>query len=273
MCTRKAAITAGLLSTLLISSSANAEAALADLFIVIPEMLFLGVYLQIKKFFWLLAFLVALSWALQWMSRYYRDNAVHDPLQAEASLLAFHRFINGIGITAVLWVLLTHMIFGQEKLASLDTYMKQQNTPKPAPRAAEPPPLMNPFGGPWPDRMGYLQSAPFGARRGSTSVVISNSQSATPVYIKLCHYGVAACSGIRHAYIGANWYFRMEKVTPGEYELRFRQTTPHGKAAKSRKITVTGESATDEITWQIPLSPAHSGPPDMQFTAIDPAAF
>jgi hypothetical protein len=65
----------------------------------------------------------------------------------------------------------------------------------------------------------------------------------------------------------------MENVTPGEYELRFLQTTPHGKAAKSRKIIVTGEKAVDEITWQIPLNPAHSGPPDMQFTAIEAAAF
>lgn len=264
-----------LLSVLLLPGNACAEAALADFFIMLPQFLFLGVYLWIRKFFGLIALLVVLSWVIHWMACYYRDSggSPNDPLLQGLQLLSVHRFMTGVGIVAVLWVALTYLMFGQERLASLDEYMKQP-LPSAAPRVMEPPPLMNPFGGQWPpERMAYLKGAPHGARNGDTSIVISNSQSATPVYIKLCHYGVATCSGIRHAYISGNWYFRMENVTPGEYELRIRQTTPHGKAARSRKISVTGNRATDEIAWQIPAVPAASGTPDMQFTAIEPAAF
>jgi hypothetical protein len=122
MSVRNAALAAGFLAALLLPISVNAEAALADLYILLPQMLMLGVYLQIKKFFWLIVTLAAVSWGLQGIARYYRENGVHDPLQVETTLLLFHRFINGIGVVALLWLVLTHLLFGEEKLATLHAY-------------------------------------------------------------------------------------------------------------------------------------------------------
>jgi hypothetical protein len=267
---------------LLPSANAHAEAALADLIFLLPQIFIIGVYLQIKQFFWLMAALLAISWLLYAMISYSRDHdgGSRDPLLNSLAQLSLHRFMTGVSIVAVLWLGLTHMMFKQETLDSLtaaDTALqktRQQKNQQPEPLPVqEPPGLVNPFGGAWPDRMGYLAGAPLGASNGKTSIVISNSLAPSAVYVKLCYYGEVACKGIRHAYIGARWQFRMENVTPGEYELRYRETKPNGVAAKSRQITIVGNSAADEITWQIPYRPPNIAPPDTPFLAMDPAVF
>lgn len=270
-----------MLGWLLPSANACAEAALAELILLLPQIFIVGVYLQIKQFFWLIAALLVISWILYSMTSYSRDHdgGSRNPLLDSLAQLYLHRFMTRVSIVAVLWLVLTHMMFKQETLDSLTADVapkktRQQKNQQPVPLPVQKPPgLVNPFGGAWPDRMGYLAGAPLGASNGKTSIVISNSLAPSAVYVKLCYYGESACQGIRHAYIGARWQFRMENVTPGEYELRYRETKPNGVAAKSRQITIVGDSAADEITWQIPYKPPNIAPPDTPFLAMDPAVF
>lgn len=254
-----------------------AEAALADLFIFIPKMMFLAVYLGILRYGWILVILVAFSWLVHGMVSYYRqhhDNADEDELLQGLLLLPSHRLMTGIGIVALAWLLLARVFFGGETLASLEAHMAKAATPMSTPAQPSPPIMVNPFGGAWPDRMGYLPGSPLLARNGNATLLVSNAESDLPVYVKLCHYGEEQCQGLRHAYIGGRWYFRFEQVTPGEYELRYRQTNPATVAARSGRIEIVyGNPADNEVKVQIPPQAPTANATDGIFTIMDIAAF
>lgn len=268
---------AAALAVLLLPLPAQAEAALADFYLLLPKMLLALVYIGLLRYGWLLALVVALGWLMHLSARYYRahhDGADNDELMQLLRVLPSLRALTGLGIAALACWLLARLLIGAEQLDSLEAHMAQAGKPvQQAPPPATPPALANPFGGQWPDRMGYLTGASVLARNGRTTLLVSNESSGYPVYVKLCRFGVPACTGLRHAYIDAGWYFRFEQVTPGDYELRYQRTYPAGLAARSGRITIANGRVGQEVRVQIPTVPAATAEVGAAFTRIETAAF
>lgn len=268
---------AAAVAVLLLPLPAQAEAALADMYLLLPKMLLALVYIGLLRYGWLLAVVVALGWLVHVSARYYRahhDGADNDELMQLLRVLPSHRALTGIGIAALACWLLARVLISAEQLDSLEALMAQEVKPaQQVPPPATPLPLTNPFGGQWPDRMGYLAGAPVLARNGRTTLLVSNESSGQPVYVKLCRYGEQACRGLRHAYIDAGWYFSFEQVTPGDYELRYQRTYPAGLAARSGRITIANGRVGQEVRVQIPAAPAATAEAGTAFTRIDTAAF
>lgn len=270
-------LTAVLISSLF-TSSAYAERTLAELVVMIPQLLFLWVYLGILRYGWMLVGALVIAWCLHWSMRYFRKHHPDpdsDKLLETLGALALHKLVTSLGIVALCWVLLAHIWMGEEKLTSLKAYMAQEESLQKAQPAVPPPvfSLANPFESAWPNQSGYLEGVPVLARGGNSTLLISNSEAGPSVYIKLCHYGEQPCRGMRHAYVESRRHFRMDDIAPGEYELRYQTVRPQGAAARSSKIVlVDGLSYTEKtITILGRLDIPDSG--GTMFTKMDASNF
>lgn len=77
-----------------------------------------------------------------------------------------------------------------------------------------------PNGNAWPSSSAYV--APITKTNGYSSITIDNSQGQSNIYIKLAHPNEGKLPGIREAYIPANKKFKMNKIEPGIYMVKYK---------------------------------------------------
>lgn len=96
------------------------------------------------------------------------------------------------------------------------------------PRPESPPkpvyirPATAPNGSAWPTRGGYVAGYPVDHANGHSSVTIDNTRNDADVYLKLVALGGAGRVDARHVYIPRSQRFKMDTVSPGMYDIRYR---------------------------------------------------
>ncbi len=82
-------------------------------------------------------------------------------------------------------------------------------------------PAAAPNGSPWPTRAGYVKGYPIGNANGRSEVTVDNTQNDADVFVKLVSLEGETAYPVRQFYIRAGAEFTMNKVSPGQYDLRY----------------------------------------------------
>lgn len=82
-------------------------------------------------------------------------------------------------------------------------------------------PITAPNGSPWPTRAGYVKGYPIGNANGRSEVTVDNTQNDADVFVKLVSLEGETAYPVRQFYIRAGAEFTMNKVSPGQYDLRY----------------------------------------------------
>lgn len=110
--------------------------------------------------------------------------------------------------------------------------------PGPKPYNAEPAPVRQeyvrpytaPNGSPWPTSAGYIKGYKKLHADGLSTVKIDNSRNDSDVFVKLVSVGSAEAYPVRQFYIPAFESFTLNKVTAGNYDIRYRDLNNGGLA-------------------------------------------
>lgn len=105
-----------------------------------------------------------------------------------------------------------------------------QTTPAPAPAPAKPKyvkPSSAPNGQPWPS-IGYVKGYPQLNTEGLSNVTVDNSKNDSDVFVKLVSLNTAKAYPVRQFYIPAFGKFTLNKVTAGNYDIRYRDLSSGG---------------------------------------------
>lgn len=89
-----------------------------------------------------------------------------------------------------------------------------------APAICSPAMTKAPNGNAWPSSAAYV--APITRKNGYSSVTVDNSQGQSNIYIKLSQPNEGKAPGIREAYIPAGKAFKMNKIEPGTYVIKYK---------------------------------------------------
>lgn len=98
-------------------------------------------------------------------------------------------------------------------------------------------PTTAPNGKPWPVRAGYVSGYPVANAKGYSDITVDNARNDADVFVKLVALDGAVAHPVRHFYISAGERFRMEKVTAGNYDLRY-QDLASGRLSRSESFEV-----------------------------------
>lgn len=97
-------------------------------------------------------------------------------------------------------------------------------SPEPVPAAVKPAyvrPATAPNGSAWPDRAGYIKGYPIDNAGGRSEVTVDNTQNDADVFVKLVSLEGETAYPVRQFYIRAGAEFTMNKVSSGQYDLRY----------------------------------------------------
>jgi hypothetical protein len=159
---------------------------------------------------------------------------------------------------------------GKTSKTSIPYYRR---APTPAPAQNQPPsykrPLTAPNGLLWPVKTAYLDGVPILATAGLCSVTVDNTSRRGDVHIKLVMISNNGRQTIREAFIRGGEWFRMPVVSPGDYEIRYRDLDT-GTAARSEPFTLEQTSASASSV-SLTLYTVQNG--NTQLIPLDPNAF
>lgn len=105
-------------------------------------------------------------------------------------------------------------------------------------------PSAAPNGTPWPNKAAYVKGYPIGNDNGYSEVTVDNAQNDADVFVKLVSLDAATAFPVRQLYIPAGASFTMNKVTAGQYDLRYRDLKT-GELSRSESFDVE-ETRTDD---------------------------
>ena len=243
------------------SMTAHAEAALADLFFILPMVL------AIEAFPWVLMAIIPLL-LITWVLRYMAQQSGSDDRS--------HWVTGGMLIFSVLFVCVVYPI-------KLDHERKQQK--EQAERLLEQQRALtrteehvgefeaqarvreteqrarasfndakektwrrySPNGKPWPS--GGDIDMPKLATGGTGSIFVYTGSTA-PLYVKLCTVSLGPCKGLRHDFVGYSDGAQMNQLPPGIYEVRYIDLATE-QAARSRRITIVAGNS-ERIQLDVP---------------------
>ncbi len=118
--------------------------------------------------------------------------------------------------------------------------------PKPyiaSPQPAAPPkpsyvrPVKAPNGEPWPTDSAYVKGFPRIHANGLSKVTVDNSQNDSDVFVKLVSLDSSNAFPVRTFFIPARGSFTALKVTPGSYDVRYRDLNT-GRLSRSEQFTL-----------------------------------
>lgn len=89
-----------------------------------------------------------------------------------------------------------------------------------APPMCSPEMIKAPNGKPWPTRAAYVGKIT--RANGYSTITIDNTKGNSNIYIKLARPSDGKSSGIREAYIPAGSTFKMNKIEPGNYVVKYK---------------------------------------------------
>lgn len=85
--------------------------------------------------------------------------------------------------------------------------------------------LTAPNGRRWPVSAGYIDGYPILRSDGRSTLTVDNSRNNSHVFVKLMAVNQYAPLAVRHFFVPAFSQFTLEKLTAGNYELRYRELT------------------------------------------------
>jgi hypothetical protein len=92
--------------------------------------------------------------------------------------------------------------------------------PKPKPSYVRPTTAEN--GQPFPATSGYIKKYPLKANDGYSSLTIKNDENDSDVYVKVFDLNKSKAKPVRYFFVRARESFTAEKITPGKYDVRYR---------------------------------------------------
>jgi hypothetical protein len=93
-------------------------------------------------------------------------------------------------------------------------------TPKPKPSYVRPTTAEN--GQPFPATSGYIKKYQQKANSGYSSLTIKNDGNDSDVYVKVFDLNKSKAKPVRYFFVRARESFTAEKITPGKYDVRYR---------------------------------------------------
>jgi hypothetical protein len=89
-------------------------------------------------------------------------------------------------------------------------------------------PATAPNSAPWPLAADYVDGYPVLARDGLSKVSIDNRQNDSDVFVKLVSLDTPRAFPVRQFYIPAHSQFDLDRVSPGRYDIRYRDLRSGG---------------------------------------------
>jgi hypothetical protein len=98
-------------------------------------------------------------------------------------------------------------------------------------------PATAPNGRPWPASAGPIDGYPLLNDSGGLGLTLDNSQNSADMFIKLVSLGSNPPQPVRHLFVPAQGSLAVEQLTPGRYELRYRNLAT-GALVRSPPVSV-----------------------------------
>lgn len=109
-------------------------------------------------------------------------------------------------------------------------------------------PLKAPNGNAWPSRAAYVQGYPIGRANGYSEITVDNARNDADVFVKLISLDGDVANPVRHFFIPAGSRFTMNKVTRGNYDIRYRDLDS-GKLSRSESFEVEERETYDGFEY------------------------
>lgn len=109
-------------------------------------------------------------------------------------------------------------------------------------------PASAPNGSPWPSKAAYVKGYPIDNDSGYSDVTVDNAQNDADVFVKLVSLGGVAAFPVRQFYIPAGSRFKMNKVSAGKYDIRYRDLKTGG-LSRSEAFDVEEERTADGVQY------------------------
>lgn len=109
-------------------------------------------------------------------------------------------------------------------------------------------PLTAPNGNPWPTKPAYISGYPVDNDNGYSKVTVDNGQNDSDVFVKLVSLDGDAAYPVRQFFIPAHSRFTMNKVTAGNYDIRYRDLG-NGGLSRSEAFDVEETRTTDGVQF------------------------
>jgi len=111
-------------------------------------------------------------------------------------------------------------------------------------------PATAPNGNPWPTSAAYIKGYKRLHADGLSTVTVDNSQNASDVFVKLTSLDGTQAYHVRQFFIPARGKFTLNKVTAGNYDIRYRDLGDGG-LARSESFRLSEEQTSDGMRYSI----------------------
>ncbi len=103
-------------------------------------------------------------------------------------------------------------------------------------------------GQPFPTKTGYIAKYPKKATNGYSSLTIKNDQNDSDVFVKVFDLSTKKPRPVRVFFIRAHESFTAKEITPGKYDVRYRDLNS-GKHAKSQDFQLVETKKDKQIEY------------------------
>jgi len=140
----------------------------------------------------------------------------------------------------------------QDKAGSFDDLLPQKSSVS---QAGSPTSLTSgwqeaPNGKPWPTTASYIRGVPMLSANGLSMLTIDNGNNGSPVFVKLVSLSGKRAYPVRQAFIPAHATFKMKKISPGNYDVRYRDLKT-GHLVRSESFDLTQQRVSDGETYSV----------------------
>ncbi|WP_313740668.1 DnaJ domain-containing protein [Pseudomonas sp.] len=111
-------------------------------------------------------------------------------------------------------------------------------------------PATAPNGLPWPHTAGYLAGEPQAMSTGYSQIVIDNGRNTADVLLKLVALQGDGAQTARQVFVPAHGRFTLEHITPGRYDVRYRDLDS-GELSRSQPLQLTEKTTARGTEYNI----------------------
>ncbi len=241
---------------LIVSTSARAEAALADLIFLMPQIILAGIYKELARP-WVLGTLWGIA-ALCWVAYFVtgRDavgevmDSINPPRNSWFNSTSYGA-MTLLAIAASLYVLLGYALSGMTQPNPGKPGQPRNEAQEPA-RAAAMAPLPYPHGesaanpqGQWPATTGPLHGESIRAYGGGGYVMLRNTGDEA-LWARMCAAEDERCTPLRQIYLAPRTAYLLERITEGSYRVIYTQITGNQLTGTSPVIRPDQKSTSGE---------------------------
>ena len=225
--------TLAFISALVFCASARAEAALADLTFMMPQLILVGLYEELSRP-WVLGALwgiTALSWAVYFVTG--RDVVGDVMVRLSGSRNSRSDGTSPIGTTALAIAVSLYVVLGYALSGPLSQGKPGQHRAgtKGTAQTAAAASLPYPYGksaanpqGQWPATTGPLPGQSIGVYGGGGYVMLRNTGDEA-LWARMCAAEDERCTPLRDVYLAPRSAYLLERITEGRYRVAYTQIT------------------------------------------------